>query len=198
MTQLIAKNKKAFHEYFVEDSFEAGVVLLGTEVKSIREGPDQFQGCVLRLPKRRALSSSVSHHALLTWGRLQPRARAGRKLLLHRRELRKLIGKIKEKGFTIVPISLYFKDGRVKMEIALVKGKKLHDKGTPCASEISTGKCSHDSKNARDRSSILPFATRSGDTKIPHGNVAFGQGSMNAPFHSLTDFMQRDEQRATC
>ncbi len=126
--KIICKNKKAFHDYFVEETFEAGIVLVGTEVKSLRLGKAQlvdsyavFKGEELYLLN--AHIAPYSHAA-----RDNHDATRSRKLLLHKKELLRLLGKVNERGLSLVPLKLYFKNGKVKAEIGLVKGKKLHDK----------------------------------------------------------------------
>ena len=126
--KIICKNKKAFHDYFVEETFEAGIVLVGTEVKSLRLGKAQlvdsyavFKGEELFLLN--AHITPYSHAA-----RDNHDATRSRKLLLHKKELLRLLGKVNERGLSLVPLKLYFKNGKVKAEIGLVKGKKLHDK----------------------------------------------------------------------
>lgn len=126
--KLIASNRKARHDYHIEDTFEAGLVLMGTEVKSLRmgrasliDGYATFRGDELWLE-----GIHIPEYAQGTWTNHTPRRR--RKLLLHRAELEKLLHKTREAGHTIVPLALYFKDGRAKVEIGLAKGKKLHDK----------------------------------------------------------------------
>jgi SsrA-binding protein len=124
----IAENRKAFHDYHILDTFEAGLVLLGTEVKSIREGRVNLRDSFARLEHGEAFLYNVnispySHRGYVDHEPLRPR-----KLLLHRDELRKLTGKTVEKGMTLVPLRLYFKNGRVKVAIGLAKGKKEYDK----------------------------------------------------------------------
>jgi SsrA-binding protein len=127
-TKLIASNKKARHEYFIEDTIEAGIVLTGTEVKSIRQG---------KVNIKESYASIENGEVFITGMHISPYEQGNiynvdpvrkRKLLLHRREIRKLIGETQQKGFTLVPLSIYLKDGLVKVEIALAKGKKLYDK----------------------------------------------------------------------
>lgn len=124
----ICINKEATHLYFIEERFEAGLVLRGTEVKSLREGRANLKESYAKVSGDEIFLvnchiSPYSHGNLLNHDPLR-----SRKLLLHRREIRKLIGKVSEKGFTLVPISMYFSDGKAKLELGLGKGKKLHDK----------------------------------------------------------------------
>lgn len=127
-SQLIAKNKKAYHEYEVLDRFEAGVALLGTEVKSIREGRVNLKESYARVKDGEIWLENchISPYTHGTYSNHEPMR--SRKLLLHRREINKLIGSTVKKGLTLVPLSMYFKDGKVKIEIALVRGKQLYDK----------------------------------------------------------------------
>jgi SsrA-binding protein len=126
--KIICINKKASHEYFVEAKYEAGLVLRGTEVKSLREGRANLKESYAK-PKDGEVFlynchiSPYSHGNQLNHDPVRPR-----KLLLHKREIRKLIGKVAERGYTLVPLSLYFTGGKAKLELGLAKGKKLHDK----------------------------------------------------------------------
>lgn len=126
--KLIAQNRKARHDYAIEDVYEAGMVLAGTEVKSLREGKaslvDSFAS--VRDGEVWLENLHIPEYTQGTWTNHEPRRR--RKLLLHRAEIAKLIGKTKESGLTLVPLSLYFKDGKVKVEIALARGKRAYDK----------------------------------------------------------------------
>jgi SsrA-binding protein len=124
----IAKNKKARHDYHLEDTYEAGMVLTGSEVKSLREGRASLVDGYAQLSNGEAFLHGVHipEYTQATWTNHEPRR--VRKLLLHRREIDKLIAKMKESGLTIVPLSLYFKDGNAKVEIAVARGKKSYDK----------------------------------------------------------------------
>ncbi|HEX4816089.1 MAG TPA: SsrA-binding protein SmpB [Nonomuraea sp.] len=126
--KVIAQNKRARHDYHVEDTFEAGLVLQGTEVKSLREGRASLVDGYATIDGDEAwlLNVHIPEYAQGTW--TNHAARRKRKLLLHRKEIDKLAAKTKEGGLTIVPLSLYFKDGRAKVEIALARGKKDWDK----------------------------------------------------------------------
>ena len=126
--RLIAQNKKARHDYHIEDTFEAGMVLQGTEVKSLRDGRASLVDGFVDLDNGEVWLHGVHipEYAQGTW--TNHSARRKRKLLLNRAEITKLERKIGDKGYTIVPLSLYFKDGRAKVEIALAKGKKEYDK----------------------------------------------------------------------
>jgi SsrA-binding protein len=126
--KLIAQNKKARHDYHILDTYEAGLVLTGTEVKSLRLGRASLVDGFAQLDGGEAWLHNVHipEYSQGTWTNHSARRR--RKLLLHREEIHKLIGKTQESGHTLVPLQLYFKDGRAKVEIALAKGKKDYDK----------------------------------------------------------------------
>jgi SsrA-binding protein len=126
--KLIAQNKKARHDYHIEDVFEAGLVLTGTEVKSLRAGRASLVDGYATLTDGEAFLQGVHipQYTEGTWTNHEPRR--VRKLLLHKHELIRLIGKTKESGLTLVPLELYFKDGRAKVAIALARGKKSYDK----------------------------------------------------------------------
>ena len=126
--KLVAQNKKARHDYHIEDVYEAGLVLTGTEVKSLRAGRaslvDGF--AVLKDGEAWLQNVHIPEYDQGTWTNHEPRR--PRKLLLHRQEISKLVGKTKESGLTLVPLALYFKDGKAKVEIALARGKRTYDK----------------------------------------------------------------------
>ena len=126
--KMIAQNRKARHDYHVEDTFEAGLVLVGTEVKSLRAGRATLTDGFAEIHEGEAFLHGVHipEYTQGTWTNHQPRR--VRKMLLHRQEIDRIDSKIKERGYTLVPLALYFKDGRAKVEIALAKGKKTHDK----------------------------------------------------------------------
>jgi SsrA-binding protein len=124
----LATNRKAFHDYFIEDRMEAGLVLTGTEVKSLREGRAQLKDSFVQFRAREAylVGAHISPYGAGSWTNHPPERE--RKLLLHRREIEKWAGAVSTRGVSCVPLSLYFRGARAKAEIALVKGKKLHDK----------------------------------------------------------------------
>jgi SsrA-binding protein len=126
--QNIAENRKAFHDYHIVDTYEAGVALLGTEVKSIREGNVNLRDSFARVEGGEVWIYNVHISPYSHRGYVDHDPTRRRKLLLHRREIRKLIGKTVERGMTLVPTRMYYKDGRVKIAISLAKGKKAHDK----------------------------------------------------------------------
>ena len=126
--KLIAKNKKAWHDYFVKETFEAGIELVGTEVKSIRQGSVNLKDSYVSVANGEAYVKGM-HVSPYEQGNIFNRdPLRDRRLLLHRREINRLIGMVKQQGLSIVPLSLYFKGSRVKMEVALVQGKKDYDR----------------------------------------------------------------------
>ena len=124
----IAENRKAFHDYHIVETFEAGIVLVGTEVKSIREGSANLRDSFARIEDGEVWIYNVHIRAYSNRGYSDHEPTRRRKLLLHRQEIRKLIGKTVEKGMTLVPVRMYLKNGRIKVAISLAKGKKAHDK----------------------------------------------------------------------
>jgi SsrA-binding protein len=125
----IVDNKKAFFDYFIEDRYEAGIVLEGWEIKAIREGKVQIKEAYVVVRNGELFLFGAHVSALTTASSFShPEALRTRKLLLHRAELDKLVGKVERAGYTLVPLNLHFKGGRVKCEIGLAKGKKQHDK----------------------------------------------------------------------
>ena len=126
--KLVANNKKAYHDYFIDEKYEAGLVLHGTEVKSLRLGKCSVKEAFVRIENSEVWIygmhiSPYEKGNIFNRDPLRPK-----KLLMHKDEIRKLTGKISEKGFTIVPLQVYFKDGRAKIEIGLARGKKLYAK----------------------------------------------------------------------
>jgi len=126
--KVVADNRKAFHDYHVLDSWEAGVALLGTEVKAIREGRVNLRDSYAKLEKGEIWLMNVHISPYSHTGYAGHEERRQRKLLLHREEIRKLTGRVVERGLTLVPLQMYFKGGRIKVALALVKGKQAHDK----------------------------------------------------------------------
>jgi SsrA-binding protein len=126
--KVIATNRKAFHNFTILETYEAGLVLRGTEVKSLRESRVNFKDCYAAIDSGEAwlvgCHISPYHHG--SDANHDPERK--RKLLLHRREIGRLLGKVAERGLTLVPLCLYFKEGRAKVELGLARGKKLHDK----------------------------------------------------------------------
>ena len=126
--KIIAQNRKARHNYFIEESYEAGMVLQGSEVKALREGKVNLKDGYARIMDGEVFLMDV-HISPYTFGnRLNHDPLRPRKLLLHGREIHRLMGKVKEKGFSLIPLSIYFSHGKAKVVLALAKGKKLYDK----------------------------------------------------------------------
>ncbi|EIE97773.1 SsrA-binding protein SmpB [Saccharomonospora glauca] len=126
--KVITSNRRARHDYTIIDTYEAGVALVGTEVKSLRAGKASLADSFATVDDGEVFLRGlhIPEYSHGTWTNHEPRRT--RKLLLHRREIEKLIGKTKESGLSLVPLSLYFKDGKVKVELALARGRKVHDK----------------------------------------------------------------------
>ena len=126
--KLLAQNKKAYHEYFIEESYEAGIALVGTEVKSIRKGSLNLKDGFVRIMGGEAFLINV-HISPYEKGNIFNRdPLRTRKLLLHKQEIMKLIGKLKQSGYTLVPLRVYLKNGLVKVQVGLARGKQLYDK----------------------------------------------------------------------
>lgn len=127
-TRLIANNKKAYHDYFIEEKYEAGIALVGTEVKSVRMGRCSIKEAFIREDKGEMFIYGM-HISPYEKGNIFNRDPLRvRKLLLHRSEIRKMTGQVAQKGYTLVPLSVYFKNSVIKVEIGLARGKKLYDK----------------------------------------------------------------------
>ncbi|EOS32549.1 SsrA-binding protein [Lachnospiraceae bacterium 28-4] len=126
--KLVANNKKAYHDYFIEEKYEAGIVLHGTEVKSMRMGKCSIKESFIRIENGEIFAYGMHVSPYEKGNIFNKDPLRTKKLLLHKKEINKLMGKIAEKGYTLVPLQVYFKDGRAKVEIGLAKGKKLYDK----------------------------------------------------------------------
>lgn len=126
--KLIANNKKAYHDYFIDETYEAGVALHGTEVKSLRMGKCSIKESFIRIENGEMFVYGMHISPYEKGNLFNKDPLRVKKLLMHRREIDKLQGKVREKGFTLVPLTVYFKDGKAKVEIGLARGKKLYDK----------------------------------------------------------------------
>jgi SsrA-binding protein len=126
--KVICRNKRAFHEYHVSDALECGIVLTGTEVKSLRDGAASLEDAYAKIEDGEVwlIGSDIPEYAM--GNRMNHKPKRPRKLLLHRSEIAKFAGKATERGFTLVPLKLYFKEGRAKVELAVARGKQVHDK----------------------------------------------------------------------
>jgi len=133
-TKVIADNRKAFHDYFIEDRFEAGIVLTGTEVKSIRAGKMNLKDSYVQIKAGEMWLVGVHISPYEQGNRFNPDPMRNRKLLMHKREIIRLYSVIKQEGLTLVPTQCYFRDGKVKVEIGLARGKKNYDKRDALAS----------------------------------------------------------------
>ena len=141
--KIVANNKKAFHEYFIEERYEAGIELFGTEVKSIRQGKLSLKEawCQIQNGELFIKQMHISPYEQGSFSNRDPLR--PKRLLMHKKEIMQLMGKVQQQGYALVPLSVYFKDSRVKVEIALAKGKKLHDKRSAAAEK--------DAKRTMDR-----------------------------------------------
>ncbi len=126
--KLICNNKKAYHDYFIEEKFEAGMVLQGTEVKSLRAGKANLNDSFMQIRGGEAFLHNLNISPYDFGNRQNHLPDRNRKLLLHKREIVRLFSRIREQGYSAIPLRLYFKDGLVKVEVGLAKGKKLYDK----------------------------------------------------------------------
>jgi SsrA-binding protein len=126
--KIVCRNRRAFHEYLIEDTLECGIVLTGTEVKSLREGSGGLEDAYAKIEDDEVwlLGSDIPEYSM--GNRMNHKPKRPRKLLLHRREIAKFAGKASQRGFTLVPLKMYFKNGRAKVELAVARGKQLHDK----------------------------------------------------------------------
>ena len=126
--KLLCQNKKAYHDYFIEETHEAGIVLVGTEVKSLRLGKGNLKDSYVQVEEGEAFLHNT-HISPYPYGhQFNHEPERVRKLLLHKREIRRLMGKTQERGYTLVPLKMYLKDGKIKIELGLAKGKVLYDK----------------------------------------------------------------------
>lgn len=126
--KLIANNKKAYHDFFIDETYECGIALHGTEVKSMRMGKCSIKKAFVRIEDGEVFVYGMHVSPYEKGNIFNKDPLRVKKLLLHKYEINKLLGKIKEKGYTLVPLQVYFKDGKVKVEIGLARGKKLYDK----------------------------------------------------------------------
>ena len=131
--KLIANNKKAFHDYFIEDTYEAGIALAGTEVKSLRAGKCSIKESFIRVEKGEVYIYGMHISPYEKGNIFNKDPMRVRKLLLHRHEINKIEGSLQEKGLTLVPLKVYFKNSLVKLEIGVARGKKLYDKRADAA-----------------------------------------------------------------
>lgn len=145
-TKLIANNKKAYHDYFILDTYEAGIALAGTEVKSLRMGKCSIKESFVRIENGEVFIYGMHISPYEKGNIFNKDPLRERKLLLHKAEINKLLGKMKEKGIAIVPLKVYFKGSLVKVEIGLARGKKLYDKRQDIAKKDQQREASRDFK----------------------------------------------------
>jgi SsrA-binding protein len=124
----VCRNRRAAHDYDIVEALECGIVLVGTEVKSLRDGHATLDDAYARIQDDELWLIGCEIPEYWAGNRMNHKPKRERKLLLHRREIEKIVGKASQKGFTLVPLKLYFKDGKAKVEIAVAKGKQTHDK----------------------------------------------------------------------
>jgi SsrA-binding protein len=134
---LVAENRKARHDFFIEESLEAGLALTGTEVKSLRAHKANLRDSYARIKDGEAFLQGVHIGAYAPAGQFSHKETRARKLLMHRREIDRFWGRVRERGYSIVPLRIYFRDGRAKVELALAKGKHLYDKRESIARKSS-------------------------------------------------------------
>ena len=145
--KLVAGNKKARHDYFIEDTYEAGIVLTGTEIKSVRQGKVSIKESYAKIEKGEVFIYGMNISPYEQGNRFNVDALRPRKLLLHKQEIRKLIGYTTLKGMTLVPLSMYInEDGRAKVELAVARGKKLYDKRADIAKKDQKREAQRDFK----------------------------------------------------
>ncbi len=144
-TKQIASNRKAYHDYFIDDRYEAGISLIGTEVKSLRAGQVNLKDAYCTIKDGEIFLNGVHISPYEQGNIFNGDPRRVRKLLMHKREILKLFSLVSQKGYTLIPLSLYFKDSKVKVEIGLCRGKKLYDKRDSEAAK----QASRDSERAR-------------------------------------------------
>ena len=149
--KLVANNKKAYHDYFIEEKYEAGIELFGTEVKSIRQGKCSIKEAYVNIDNGEAFveGMNISPYEKGNIFNREPLRR--RRLLLHKREIMKLAGQVQAKGYTLMPLQVYFKNGRVKIEIGLARGKKLYDKRDDLRKKALKRETERDFRNSQIR-----------------------------------------------
>lgn len=149
--KIIANNKKAYHDYFVDETYEAGIELYGTEVKSVRMGHCSVKEAFIRAVKGELFVEGMHINPYEKGNIFNKDPLRTRKLLMHRAEINKLMGKITEKGYTLIPLEVYFKGSRVKVKVGLCRGKKLYDKREDMARKDQRRELERDFKSANIR-----------------------------------------------
>lgn len=149
--KLVANNRKAYHDYFIEEKYEAGIELFGTEVKSIRQGKCSIKEAYVDIDHGEAFveGMNISPYEKGNIFNREPLRR--RRLLLHKKEINKLAGQVQAKGYTLMPLQVYFKGGRVKLEIGLARGKKMYDKRDDLKKKAMRRETERDFRNSQIR-----------------------------------------------
>ena len=149
--KLVANNKKAYHDYFIEEKYEAGIELFGTEVKSIRQGKCSIKEAYVNIDNGEAFVEGMNISPSEKGNIFNREPLRKRRLLLHKREIMKLAGQVQAKGYTLMPLQVYFKNGRVKIEIGLARGKKLYDKRDDLKKKALKRETERDFRNSQIR-----------------------------------------------
>ena len=149
--KLVANNKKAYHDYFIEEKYEAGIELFGTEVKSIRQGKCSIKEAYVNIDNGEAFVEGMNISPYEKGNIFNREPLRKRRLLLHKREIMKLAGQVQAKGYTLMPLQVYFKNGRVKIEIGLARGKKLYDKRDDLKKKALKRETERDVRNSQIR-----------------------------------------------
>ena len=149
--KLVANNKKAYHDYFIEEKYEAGIELFGTEVKSIRQGKCSIKEAYVNIDNGEAFVEGMNISPYEKGNIFNREPLRKRRLLLHKREIMKLAGQVQAKGYTLMPLQVYFKNGRVKIDIDLARGKKLYDKRDDLKKKALKRETERDFRNSQIR-----------------------------------------------
>ena len=149
--KLIANNKKAYHDYFIDEKYECGIELFGTEVKSIRQGKCSIKEAYVTIDNGEAFVEGMNISPYEKGNIFNREPLRKKKLLLHKREIMKLAGQVQAKGYTLMPLQVYFKNGRVKVEIGLARGKKLYDKRDDLKKKAMKRETERDFRNSQIR-----------------------------------------------
>ena len=149
--KLVANNKKAYHDYFIEEKYEAGIELFGTEVKSIRMGKCSIKEAFVNIDHGEAFIEGMNISPYEKGNIFNREPLRKRRLLLHKKEIMKLAGQVQAKGYTIMPLQVYFKNGRGKIEIGLARGKKLYDKRDDLRKKAMKRETERDFRNSQIR-----------------------------------------------
>ncbi len=147
--KLVANHKKAYHDYFIDETYEAGIALHGTEVKSLRMGKCSIKEAFVRIENGEVFVYGMHISPYEKGNIFNKDPLRVKKLLMHKYEIRKLAGKVAEKGYTLVPLQVYFKDGRAKVEVGLARGKKLYDKRESIARKDQEREAQREFKSSR-------------------------------------------------